>query len=587
MPDGGLAAVWEICVAAKLCVRYSYGQGSCQTRPHDSMPPLLRLLWNESRLFRRRKLLLLSFISGLSNALIIILINAASSSDGGGQDALRVLLQAGMAIAVYVFSQEYLLVETVVQIERILERTRLRVADLVRHSDLRTLEAIGRSRLYAVVNMETITISQNAQGLAAGAQAFVLLTFAAIYLAVVSPVSLLVSFIIVALTGGIYLRYRGPLEAQMNEAAARERLSFDTMTHMLDGFKEAKLHAPRSDDLIAHLREIADTVAEVRIRTQTKSAQLLIFTEVASYFLILANLLVPLFGSSSEEEPAVRTAGAVSLLLAPIGSLFGAAQSYTLANGAARRILDVEKELAPPEPKPEPAPGYAVTALKQFSEITFEAVTFSYPPTSTEGAFTVGPIDLRLRRGETVFVVGGNGSGKSTLLLLLTGLYEPDSGEIRVDGISIAGQPEAYRSLFSTVFVDYHLFRRLYGLEDVPTERVNELLAQMQLAHKTRLVGRDFETYELSTGQKKRLALIVSLLEDRPIYVLDEWAADQDVTYRRYFYEDLLRDLRARGKTVVTVTHDDRWFHVADRVLEMRDGKIVSEWSGGGAHSTS
>ena len=84
-----------------------------------------------------------------------------------------------------------------------------------------------------------------------------------------------------------------------------------------------------------------------------------------------------------------------------------------------------------------------------------------------------------------------------------------------------------------------------------------------------------FSTLDLSTGQRKRLAMVAALLDDKPIYIFDEWAADQDPGFRRYFYEGLLGELKARGKTVLAVTHDDRYFGVADRVVKRGEGGVV------------
>jgi putative ATP-binding cassette transporter len=188
----------------------------------------------------------------------------------------------------------------------------------------------------------------------------------------------------------------------------------------------------------------------------------------------------------------------------------------------------------------------------------------------------VGPLDLEAHAGEILFIVGGNGSGKSTLLKTLTGLYHPHSGAITLDD-TLIGQENAtwYRSHFAAVFSEYHLFERLYGLYDMEPERVRELLVTMQISDKTSFEGARFTTLDLSQGQRKRLALLVAILENRPILVLDEWAADQDPSFRRYFYEELLPQLKREGRTVIAVTHDDKYFNVADRVVKMEYGEIV------------
>ncbi|MBH9340157.1 cyclic peptide transporter, partial [Pseudomonas aeruginosa] len=91
--------------------------------------------------------------------------------------------------------------------------------------------------------------------------------------------------------------------------------------------------------------------------------------------------------------------------------------------------------------------------------------------------------------------------------------------------------------------------------------------------------GRDgnFSTPDLSTGQRKRLALINAWLEERPVLVFDEWAADQDPAFRRVFYTELLPDLKRQGKTIIVISHDDRYFEMADQLIRLSAGKVVKE----------
>ena len=151
---------------------------------------------------------------------------------------------------------------------------------------------------------------------------------------------------------------------------------------------------------------------------------------------------------------------------------------------------------------------------------------------------------------------------------------------LRINGEPVP-TPQTLRSLFATVLSDYHLFSRAYGIPEPDRKQVEALLSRMGLAGKT--VWRDggFSTLALSSGQRKRLALILAILEDRPILVFDEWAADQDPKFRRVFYEEILPDLRAAGKTVIAVTHDEKYFGHADRHLYMSEGLIAEIAKGG------
>ncbi len=194
-----------------------------------------------------------------------------------------------------------------------------------------------------------------------------------------------------------------------------------------------------------------------------------------------------------------------------------------------------------------------------------------------ERRFTLGPLDLDIPAGQLLFITGGNGSGKSTLAYLLTGLYIPDSGALWLNGTAVTDDNrEAYRQNFAAVFTDFYLFDRLLGLENPHLDQeAQAYLVRLQLDHQVTVADGRLSTLELSRGQRKRLALLTAYLENRPIYVFDEWASDQDPVFKEFFYLEILPDLRARGKTVVVISHDDRYYHVADRIVKLEDGRLM------------
>ncbi|AEA65965.1 cyclic peptide transporter (plasmid) [Burkholderia gladioli BSR3] len=222
--------------------------------------------------------------------------------------------------------------------------------------------------------------------------------------------------------------------------------------------------------------------------------------------------------------------------------------------------------------------------LHAFARIMLDGVTHRYVRDGE--AFTLGPIALSFVPGETVFLIGGNGSGKTTLAKLITGLYAPEGGRILLDGEPVdAASRERYRHLFSAVFGDFFLFERLFGIDAASRQRAHALLNALQLSHKVAVDGAAFSTLDLSQGQRKRLALLVAYLEDRPFYVLDEWAADQDPLFRDVFYRQLLPELKARGKTVLVISHDDRYFSLGDRNVKLDYGRIVAQSGAVMSHS--
>jgi putative ATP-binding cassette transporter len=211
-----------------------------------------------------------------------------------------------------------------------------------------------------------------------------------------------------------------------------------------------------------------------------------------------------------------------------------------------------------------------------WQSVELVGVTHTYHREGEPGGFILGPIDLTLEPGELLFITGGNGSGKTTLAKLLLSLYIPKEGEIYLDGKVLTDETrEQYRQLFSVVFSDFYLFESLFGLDSISLDaNARKYLAQLQLDHKVKVEDGVLSTIDLSQGQRKRLALLTAYLEDRPIYLFDEWAADQDPLFKEIFYYQLLPELKARGKALIVISHDDRYYQVADRVIKLESGKL-------------
>jgi putative pyoverdin transport system ATP-binding/permease protein len=215
----------------------------------------------------------------------------------------------------------------------------------------------------------------------------------------------------------------------------------------------------------------------------------------------------------------------------------------------------------------------------EWQRLDFDGVTFTYSVDGDGQAFTLGPLDVTLRRGELVFLVSGNGSGKSTFVKVLSGLYCPQVGTIRLDGLPITDKNRQwYCHHFSVVFSDSYLFDSLLGLCSTDLDaRAHQYLVELELDATVQIRDGVLSTTALSQGQRKRLALLTTFLEDRPIYVFDEWAADQDPHYREIFYKRLLPDLQARGKTILVISHDDRYYHLGGRIVKLEYGQVVGD----------
>ncbi len=224
-------------------------------------------------------------------------------------------------------------------------------------------------------------------------------------------------------------------------------------------------------------------------------------------------------------------------------------------------------------------------ATDSFECIRLTEVVHCYDRLNGPPPFRLGPVSLDIYRGETLFLAGGNGVGKTSLLKVLCGLYNPSQGTIHLDRTVLNEKTmQGYRQMFSAIFQDFTLLRCLPLLaEPEVAERALSYLREFHLADKVKIGPDEFICGELSRGQQKRLALLVALIEGKPICLLDEWAADQDPAFRRYFYEVILPRMKRQGTTIIAVTHDETYYHIADRVIRLKEGLLASS----NAHSSS
>jgi putative pyoverdin transport system ATP-binding/permease protein len=362
--------------------------------------------------------------------------------------------------------------------------------------------------------------------------------------------------------------------------AAREARAdlFRHFRSLTDGLKELLMHRARREEFVnQEVRRAAESYRQTNLEATRRHALSETWTQVSFYSLI--GFIIFLFPSVVTASPEALTGYVVAVLymMGPIWGIIGALPTIERGQVALENIerlgvsLDIgheefqTSEIAGPEAGPSPI-------------VKWNDVMFSYgEEQGVETPFTLGPISLELHPGEMVFVIGGNGSGKSTFVKVLAGLYQPQQGDVTLAGTIITdANREWYREHFSVVFSDFHLFNKLLGQSDSQTERfASQYLRLLHMDQKVNVQERAFSTLDLSQGQRKRLALVTAYLEDRPIYIFDEWAADQDPQYKEIFYKTLLPDLRERGKLVIVITHDDRYFHLGNQVIKLEDGKMV------------
>lgn len=540
-----------------------------------------RFLISETTLAPRRALGVAA-VAGLSNALILALINTAAEHAEQSESRPLYAVAFGAAILVYMFAQRWILIQAADQIEGVIHRVRMRIVRRLRDCELLDIEQLGRSVIYSGVARHTQTLSQSASTITIAVQMAILVVFTTAYIAYLSLTSFFVLIAFMAVALSIYFRKSFSVRAGLRSTLEMDNGVYSAIDDLLNGFKEAKLSRRKTRAIIRRAADISASAAEARGHTQTLLAKNFVFSQM-SFYLLLGTMvfIVPILSSDYSDEVQKSTT-AVLFIIGPIAGLIGSIPIFENASAAAEAIMDLEARLARLSTSGEVHEESDETdeegTTPTFSSIELRGAVFQFPAPSDDpnGAFKIGPFDLKITRGETLFITGGNGSGKSTLLRVLTGLYPLTEGELLLDGVAVRrSKIQDYRELFAAIFGDFHLSRHLDGVTPRHLDEANEWMQRLEIQDKVDLVDGVFSTADLSTGQRKRLALVASALEHKPILVLDEWAADQDPMFRRKFYRELLPLLREQGHTIVAVTHDSRFFDAAEHQLHMEDGMIA------------
>ncbi|MCY1062644.1 cyclic peptide export ABC transporter [Nannocystis sp. SCPEA4] len=518
----------------------------------------------------RRAVLTAASLAGVANVLVLALINTASASSDPTE--FRIFAMYALGVILYAITGRATYHRCVAIVESALHRMKTRIVDKVERADLASIERIGSAEIFDRLTENAAVISGWAGNMAHVLQSASISVFACLYLAYISPTAFVLLALLTAISVSIYRARVRELDGYFQEKAQTRLRFFESLTDLLRGFKEVKYSRLRGSELRAGIVAHSERLRRATVQSGRIFDDNWIFANCSLFALLGAVVFVlPQYVPTDTATTGTLVAGTM-FVWGPLSGIINGVAAFTRSNQALAEIAALEAKLDAAglegsEPGEDPWGG-------RFSSIELCGLQYGHSG-GTDRGFHIGPIDLTVNAGEVLFIVGGNGSGKTTLVKTLTGLYAPSGGRLLVDGISVEQHnAAAYRELFTTIYSDFHLFSRLYGLADVDASEVHRLLEQMHLRSQTSFAEGGFTKRELSTGQRKRLAMIVALLEDRPIYVFDEWAADQDPEFRKYFYTELLPTLRARGKTVLAVSHDDRYFSCADRVITMDQGEI-------------
>jgi len=523
------------------------------------------------------RVVLLATLAGLAaggtSAALIAMTNDAIS---GNEISIRWQIVAfailGLMMLLAGFASRTLLIQIS---QRAVMQLRLQLSERILATPLRLLEQIGGPRLLVALSDDTFAISSALTIVPSLCSNLATMAVCLIYLGWLSPTVLfsLLGFMLVGIIS--YQRVAAIAQRYLRRARLEQDNLFKHYRSLTEGTKELKLHRDRREEF---LKNILTNTAEACRHLNTKGMTIYAGADSWGHFLFFVLIALTLFGLPSAGYVDPRTLLGYTLIIlymkAPVEIILALLPMVARARIALRQLesLGLQLKSLPAETTQNGQPHSGSVPMV----LELDGITHSYRREREEGSFTLGPIDLSFYSGEVVFLVGGNGSGKTTLAKLISGLYVPEAGDIRLNGITITDElRDYYRQHFTAVFSDFFLFESFLGLAGPNLDaQASQYLKDLEIDHKVEIKDGRLSTTDLSQGQRKRLALVTAYLEDRPCYIFDEWASDQDPVFKRVFYNQIVPALRDRGKTVIVITHDDKYFYCADRLIKLDFGKL-------------
>jgi len=521
-------------------------------------------------------IIVLSIVSGIGNSLVVFVINEAlnrnldsEARNAGTESGLYVYFILG----IFLFTVCAMIVrKRLIKItSNIVYEKRMEIINSILKAPYHKFEEIENGKAYAALNNDTETVSGFVNMFVSFFSGVITMVTCFIYLGTLNLNGMILSALIIVLAVGMFLKISQSAEKLYERNRDIQNVFFKYINDMLMGFKELCINRKKRFEFRNDIQNKCEVYRDTRVEGEYKFVGASIVGEIMyisvigivvfTFPLILPNIQ----GSTLRNYVMVYLymGGIVNQVIFLIPEFVRVLVSWKRINGFIEEIKSIEEDTV------------EITGVVENPTIQLKGVTYQYKNENGE-KFSVGPIDYSFKPGEVVFISGGNGSGKSTLAKLITGLYKPDKGEITVNGKSI--DAETLGSYFTTIYSDFYLFDRLYGIRhEEKQEEINKYLETLRISDKVQINDGAFSTLKLSTGQRKRLALLVSYLEERQVYLFDEWAADQDPEFKKFFYKTLLPELKARGKTVIAITHDDRYFNEADRLIKMEMGRFVEK----------
>jgi putative ATP-binding cassette transporter len=516
-------------------------------------------------------LIILSMLSGGANAVIIFLISGSLFTS---IKLIYMVYYFILAMGLYLLGRKVVQTKLTQLTFDIVYDLRMKLIEKIFYTSYQKFEKLDRGRIFATLNDDTGQVGNSANVFVTLLTSIITTFGVFLYLSTIAFWATVVTLGVIVAIASIYYIVSQKAQVYLEEARDTRDVYMRLLNGLIDGFKELSIHYLKK-------KQYKDDVEISTDEFREKSSVGIV--KFINAFMIGESLLIAVLGAVAFAVrrlfPEIQIFTLMSFIMAllyligPVNGILSSIPAIVQLRIAWNRVQGFIKDI-PANMTPEEIENLRLN-IPQVERIEAKGVVFKYESDDEGQPFGLGPIDFEAKKGEAIFIVGGNGSGKTTFAKILTGLYLPDGGSIKVDGEEVHGcQLGEY---FSTVFSGYHLFEKLYNIDlnDGDKRKEGEKYIEMLgLQDKVSLEEDSFSTVDLSGGQRKRLALLQCYLEDCPIYLFDEVAADQDPEFRRFFYRELLTKMKEKGKIVIAITHDDHYFDVADKVIKFDMGKV-------------
>jgi cyclic peptide transporter len=521
--------------------------------------------------------ILLTIVSGLLGGGVIAFINYHIEELGKENyqlDVMQIVIFVGL-ITLHLSVSWFVSAGVTRYSMKMIHNIRMQIIEKLKKIEYRAFEKVGDEHIFTILIRDTATISNSSSGFVYFFSSIVTIVFCLGYMLWLFPMGFLLTMVVLAIGMGVYLLNQKKIIKKLTEARELEAVFYKQVEDFVKGFKEIKISKEKKNDIFNnYIYRTSDKVMTLNITSLIGFLNNSIIGQ--GFFYVLMGFILFYFpmNSNGGVEKVITYLFLIIYMLGPISRIAEMVPTMSFVKIAIKQLRRLEFDILSIKNEFDFEEAAAEKPF-QFKEIRFEEVYFTYDNEREEEQFTLGPINISIESGKTHLIFGENGGGKSTFMKVFSGLYKPNSGNIYIDDHRLDyDEYDYYRNQFCAVYSEFYLFDTLYGLKNIDENRLETWLRKMKIFDKVSLEGDKLSTINLSSGQRKRLALVIALMENKPIMILDEWAAEQDPDFKKIFYHEILPELGSDNRTVVLISHDDKYFDCSERIFRISNAEL-------------